>query len=506
MRSQRRLVSPLSAVNLQPNTFIGGVASDIPDKSTLALRLGVSESSIPYFAVVGNDIEARVNVDYVLSSFSDFPGITSYIDKGKCTGLGIAPSGYFGAPTSIEIMEFPVATYHGGNSGRGSYNNDTNLKSLYIPNVVNIGASLGNDNLFWINVFYPNVKLYAHASMETINGGAEEGDLLHAKIRNVTVSYIQNFTPPNAITNLSIGTKYTTGLQINFTPPSSVNAIDFYEVYVNGVYKDRIPANGGYITGLNIDTSYTITVKAIDIYYNKSEFSNLVSDTTSATYVVPIAHISNYYRFNDNLVDEVNANNGTGTAITYAAGKSGNAASFNGSTSFISLPDNNDLSFTDGVNDKPFSIQMWVKFNSISGNQWLISKRNSSNVEWQIYRYLEKLSVSIYSGNSTSIQKTTNMSFTPTVGQWYHFTFTYSGTGNPKIYIDKILQSTENANAGTYTKMTNTTSPVTIGRFGPSSLFFLNGLIDCLPIFNKELNQAEIEDTYSVTNAGNELL
>lgn len=46
-------------------------------------------------------------------------------------------------------------------------------------------------------------------------------------------------------------------------------------------------------------------------------------------------NLISYYKLDSNSNDSVGTNNGTDTSVSYVAGKIGNAASFNGSTSTI---------------------------------------------------------------------------------------------------------------------------------------------------------------------------
>jgi len=504
-------------VNLQPNTFIGGVASTIPDKPVLASALGILESNISYFAVVGNNIEARINVNYEvpIGAFSaNSPNslkITSFYDLGKkCTRL--KTDSFIGAPnlsffkaegvtyiesralrnTPIKNLYFPNLTV----CETQSFSIMKSLESVYIGNCIDLGGDSGNNLVFYESNI--NAKKVVHASLATNNGGNPDGDL------SGNVVYVQNYTIPDAIIDLTVSVVYGTSIKLNWTLPTSLNGISHYEIYVDGIFKIQTTDLSTVIFGLTNLQTYNFTVKAIDTYYNRSLDSNIISQQINGTDTY-LQSLLSYYRLDNDLIDKVNEYNGTGTAITYLSGKSGNAANFNGTSSFISIPDHNDFSFTDGTNDKPFSIAMAVKFNS-TGNGWLISKRNSSNIEWQVYKYSGKLIISLFSNNSGAIYKLTDLSFTPIIGQFYHFGFTYSGTGHPKIYIDKVLQSTTNANEGTYVAMLNTSAPIIIGRAGWFSGLFFNGAMDCLPIFNKELSQSEITNIFDEQNAGNELI
>jgi len=123
--------------------------------------------------------------------------------------------------------------------------------------------------------------IYCNPALATNNAGAPDGDLAYAISQGATVRYVANYTASSPVTTLSSGTIYNTAIQLNFTPPSSTNAIDYYEVYVNGVYNKTILGSGEYVTGLSINTSYNLTIYVRDIFYNLSLVSNVVTQSTS---------------------------------------------------------------------------------------------------------------------------------------------------------------------------------------------------------------------------------
>jgi len=313
--------------NRKSNTFIGGVASVITTSGALASRLGIASNRITNFKIVGSDIECRISGSYgiplfctgielVISYYRDFDGLV--------TSIG-SQAFYF---TNVREVYTPNATSIGLEAfdQNGSVGQDkSSLKILYIPRVTTIGTTVLNNNVFRANTGKP--KIYAHPSLQTINAGGVEGDLAFAIADGATVRYVTNFTAPSSITNLTAGFVYGTAIQLNFTAPTgNTNAIEFYECYVNGVYKNTITGSGQYITGLSLNTTYTIELKPVDIFYNKST-SNTIAVTTATTLVYQDSLVS-YYKMENNSLDSWGSNNGTDTSVSYVSGKISNAASF----------------------------------------------------------------------------------------------------------------------------------------------------------------------------------
>jgi hypothetical protein len=277
------------SINTTPNTFIGGVASTIPDSATLATKLGIPESKIKSFEVVGNDIKAAINTTYSMPYrcwYNDV-NITCFDDsKGKCTTWNNQTFSYiFRNATNLKGINFPgLLKQDGRYDVRG-----TNFRSLYFPELEQVlegfiyedgsapirriyipKATIGTDPTTFEGVFYflkAGSVIYCDPVNETSNNGGVDADLQNAINDGATVVYIQNSTKPANITDLSYTTNGT-DVTLTFTPPSSTNALDFYEVYVNGCYKQEISGSGAVISGLN--NGDKVTVYACDEYYNRS--------------------------------------------------------------------------------------------------------------------------------------------------------------------------------------------------------------------------------------------
>jgi hypothetical protein len=220
-----------------------------------------------------------------------------------------------------------------------------------------------------------------------------------------------------------------------------------------------------------------------------------------------------YYRFNDNITDQVGGYNGTIISPSiYQAGKSGNSLhNPNTTNGGAYVPHNNVFSFTNGTNDLPFSISLYVKKNTTRPTdlQFFVSKLGPSaaNVEYQIYWSLTQIRFLIRD-NVNGGYISMDYPFSMTNGQWYHVVCTYNGNGSHtgmKLYVDKTPVGTGGL-TGTYVKMVNTGSRIDIGHAQFTPTFSLNGNIDGLGFWNRELTPNEVQAIYNKQRGGGELI
>jgi hypothetical protein len=210
----------------------------------------------------------------------------------------------------------------------------------------------------------------------------------------------------------------------------------------------------------------------------------------------------------DNIATDVYVNNLGGawnSSSHYATGINGEAFDFGSGNQirYVNVPDNDLLSFTDGTNDVPFSISLWVYFYSFSftGN-WVLNKRDASNHEYQLIFYQNQISFWKFSLGVNSNYISTNTGYIPAFNQWIHLAYTDDGSKfGGKIYANGIDITTSHTEVGTYLKMNNTNSTTKFGQAGFSladQRLKHRGMIDELSIFNgTELTQIQVQDLYN---------
>jgi hypothetical protein len=210
-----------------------------------------------------------------------------------------------------------------------------------------------------------------------------------------------------------------------------------------------------------------------------------------------------YYAFENNANDSHSTNNGTliGTP-TFSTGKNNLGIDFGNDVTarYVSITDNNDFTFTNGTNNLPYSIQMWVKFSSLTGAPVLFAKRDAGALEYQctVLSGGAGLQWIQWQTNGEIMSRPSNQFLLNT---WQHIIFVFNvGTNASEmnVYVDGILISTAIFNNGGGL-MPNTTANIFLGALWDGSNK-MRGMIDEVAIWkDRELTGAEITQLY---NAG----
>jgi len=169
---------------------------------------------------------------------------------------------------------------------------------------------------------------------------------------------------------------------------------------------------------------------------------------------------------------------------------------FNGSSSVVTVADDDKLSFTDGVDDLPFSIGFWLKSGTTQTGS-IVSKNNSSTVyEWVVqYTSGPYIRIGIFTnGGSSNYIRGYTASTIPS-NEWVHVAFTYDGSADAtgiNAYINGVVSNGLRDEVGTYTGMSNTGAPVWIGRSSTAGYLAAGNQLRQLSIFNRELTASEV--------------
>lgn len=176
------------------------------------------------------------------------------------------------------------------------------------------------------------------------------------------------------------------------------------------------------------------------------------------------------------FTDEINKSwSGVGTAQLDTAQKKFDTASLllDGNSDYITTTDSDDWNF--GAGD--FTVDFWVRFNSITGYQFFYTHYQDVNNRFFIYKTdAHKLAIGGYAGsvNKGEFVMTNAWSGLAT-NTWYHLAFVRSGS-NAYIFIDGVSQAlTQVAAFSTYGDIT---ASLDIGRYITASPYYFNGWMD----------------------------
>lgn len=219
--------------------------------------------------------------------------------------------------------------------------------------------------------------------------------------------------------------------------------------------------------------------------------SNLTFSQNVPSYV-PTNGLVGWWSFNGNANDISGVgNNGTVYGATQIAGRDGapnSAYSFNGTSDFINIPDNNSLDFTNS-----FSISIWMRITEYAnGNERVaLGKQRAIDATGYQISAASANSQSRYGGCvNNNIQYSVWSPDSLALNKWEFVVLTY-GSGLLKLYKNGVLMST----ISTSISLNNSALPLFFGKEFSSSRYFKGGLDD-IGMWNRALAASEVSNLF----------
>src|SRR3990167_4226815 len=231
--------------------------------------------------------------------------------------------------------------------------------------------------------------------------------------------------------------------------------------------------------------------------YNALAVCYFDPDTTS----LATTNVSHYLMDEEsgNRADAQDSNTLTdNNTVTFAAGKVGNAADFDGSTEYFSVADNTVFDVTTG----DFSIAFWFASADEATGARLFWKRVTATGQG----YYAQLNASdqIYfspadEGGTDYVEVTGSTDIATGTTNFFHVVITWTNPDTAKIYVNGVDETTVNT-ADSLGSITNA-SVFQIARDG-SGVAYNGGLFDEFGFWNVALSQAQVTELYNA-GAGN---
>ena len=170
---------------------------------------------------------------------------------------------------------------------------------------------------------------------------------------------------------------------------------------------------------------------------------------------------------------------------------------------YVSVQDSEVLSFGDGTDDTPFSLEAWIKMDDATKFKIFAKGIYNTNAEYVMeVNNDDKLRLILYDEDVADTVEIAmyNTAITSYEGQWIHVCATYNGVGGTsanagiKLYINGSNVATTLSDAGTFVSMVIGIADVHIGRDDSD---YAKGLIDEPLIYSKELSASEVLKNYN---------
>ena len=310
------------------------------------------------------------------------------------------------------------------------------------------------------------------------------------------------------------------GASANFGGNTSVSANQWYhicvtrsgstvKVYLNGSLDGTGTVTLNYYTGTtgrigasgSAQEFFNGTIDQVRIFskaLSQNEVSTLYGETacvytsTTDNNDYPVTNAA-YYKLDNNAEDAKGNYDGTATNVNYEFGRYGQAAVFNGSSSYITA--NKSMFGTgDGTADV-FTISLW--FNTTTNNGILAGTRGNSATQGFIIWLLSDGTIRYDEVNATGSVDTLITTNTYDDGNWHNVVVTRNASNQATLYVDGSVQV---ATKTISTPLTSHTYNLTIGKYTQNSLYY-NGSIDQVRIYNSALDATAVENLYNEKQA-----
>ena len=289
------------------------------------------------------------------------------------------------------------------------------------------------------------------------------------------------------------------------------------KTYYNGVLQGSVSSSITTLLYTNMPTTYTPTIgygsNATGPFVG-AKFAGQIDGLTfwnsalTAPEVITLFNDGNgmEYPYSSTLTaklpsftDVFATNHGTSPATsapTFTVGKVGKAYNFDGINDYVELPSNSLNSLTGN-----FSISMWVKWGRNNISQILIANLNTNyGLGFFVEHAAGQLRFKGYKSAATNAFYAVKNSYTPTIGIWYHYTFTHKDQVN-NIYENGVLIASDTTTTGHINHGVTNWPTIGANKYNSTSIQEpFQGAIDMVNIWTKELSASEVTDLY---NSGN---
>jgi len=313
----------------------------------------------------------------------------------------------------------------------------------------------------------------------------------------MTIGILEDLQPPTTPTGL-LAQANTGVINLSWTASTDNAAVSSYKIERSQgagstiyVVVGSAAATAFNDATINGDTIYNYRLAAVDASGNTSGYSTVATVTSLPGPSLPVGLVA-AYGFNEGAGTSVtdasgNGNNGAiGTATWTAAGKFGQALTFNGSSAMVTVNDAPSLDLTTGM-----TLEAWVYPTAVGWWRDVIYKGPND-----IYYLMGSSNEDTPAvGGTFAVTEARGASSLP-LNTWTHLVGTYDG-GTLRLYVNGVQVGSQ-AQTGL---ISTSTGALTIGGDALYGQYFA-GRIDEVRMYNRALTVLEIQTNMTIPVEG----
>ena len=156
----------------------------------------------------------------------------------------------------------------------------------------------------------------------------------------------------------------------------------------------------------------------------------------------------------------------------------GSSSQHDGSSDYWSIPNHTDWDFLTS-NNQPFTIDLWVRFDSVAANRGFIGQDNGTSHAWGLY--WNTSNTLTFEGKKSFQNQSWTASWIPTINTWYHIACVRDSADNRYLFINGV-SLTLSAEQKSSAWSVGAGQPLTIGYIDVAGAKHHSGWIDELRV------------------------
>ncbi|WP_299781479.1 PKD-like domain-containing protein [uncultured Formosa sp.] len=442
----------------------------------------------------GDEISPRISIGHSFASDVDYSWSSNAAYFTPATGTDNG--------TRVNTGWISRETYATIRATLKNNGNSTVSTSFYITPIFTNFTTCNSDLIELPIKIYPTPKIESVTSEETtICSGSSPDLIVDGNITDNPMEFSWTRTTPSGVTGITSGNSGSIAANSTFTlsnmltnttsspitvtytitPKSTTGCSSGTPVTYNIIVQPFIEAAASLVSTIDSCDDTTVTLQAnsnISGKWTALPLGGVFSDITdpNATFT---GESGTDYTLTWTVINEGLCGESSTTVAVNIPACSGNDFDFNGT--------NTSVNFGNAYNlNGPFSIEIWAKPNSTSGQQTIFSKRSATNSS-------SGYDLTLSNGNTVKFNWNNGNSISASglsTSRWYHIAITYNGSAY-KLYIDGVLKASQNGDGPQ-----SNTSLALLGAVQSSLLptNYFNGWLDELRIWNTALTAEQIQE------------